>query len=102
MTRGGSKYGWYEHAFPKGRCVQAHPATDTWMRGDRYGTVVGYTRSYLHETKVYGVRVFMDRSQRTKTFHPENLIDLTPKDRMPCGCLKNGPVSCIFAESDHV
>ena len=26
--------------FPKGQRVTTHPATDAWMRGDRYGVVV--------------------------------------------------------------
>jgi hypothetical protein len=28
--------------------VQLHPATDLWMRGAKYGTVVKFGRKYLH------------------------------------------------------
>ena len=61
-------------ALAAGTRVQTHPATCAWMRGDRYGTVVGRTRGYLHDTQVYGVRVKLDRSGRTLTFHPDNVI----------------------------
>ena len=50
-----------------GQRVQAHPATDTWMRGDRYGTVAKIGRKYIH--------VKMDRSERTIRFTPENLLE---------------------------
>ena len=52
--------------FHVGQRVKAHPATDTFMRGDVYGTVrkVG--------TKL--VKVEMDRSGRTISFHPCNLL----------------------------
>jgi hypothetical protein len=46
--------------------VQAHPATDTWMRGDRYGTVKKIGRRYIH--------VLMDRSGRTIRFDIDNLL----------------------------
>lgn len=36
--------------------VELHPATDAWMRGDRYGIVVKTGRKYVH--------VRMDRSGR--------------------------------------
>jgi len=52
--------------YKAGDRVQAHPATDTWMRGDRYGTVKKTTRNSVH--------VDMDRSGRTVRFHPDNLI----------------------------
>lgn len=45
--------------------VQAHPATDAWMRGDRYGTVTKVGRKYVH--------VAMDRSGRTLLFLPKNI-----------------------------
>lgn len=47
--------------------VQAHPATDTWMRGDRYGTVSKIGRKHIH--------VKMDRSERTIRFTPHNLLE---------------------------
>jgi len=43
-----------------GSRVQAHPACDCWMRGDRYGTVVRITSKSIH--------VKMDRSGRTRKF----------------------------------
>lgn len=49
-----------------GQRVQAHPATDTWMRGDRYGTVVAIGRKYVH--------VEMDVSRRVKYFAPDHLM----------------------------
>ena len=52
-----------------GQRVQAHPATDTWMRGDRYGTVERVGRRYI--------RVRMDRSGHLKRFTPDNLLDAT-------------------------
>lgn len=49
-----------------GDLVQAHPATDTWMRGDRYGRVerVG--------SKLIAVR--MNTSKRLIKFTPDNLL----------------------------
>ena len=52
--------------FRIGQRVQAHPATDTWMRGDRYGDVAKITRTHIH--------VKMDRSGRTIRFAPPNLL----------------------------
>lgn len=54
------------HGFRKGDRVQAHPATDAWMSGDRYGDVSSVTA-----TKV---RVRMDRSGRVRSFAPHNLL----------------------------
>jgi hypothetical protein len=50
-----------------GQRVQSHPATDTWMRGDRFGTIERIGRRF--------VWVRMDRSGRLLRFHPENLLD---------------------------
>lgn len=47
--------------------VQAHPGTDTWMMGDRFGTVSKLGRKYIH--------VKMDRSGRTIRFTPDNLLE---------------------------
>jgi len=49
-----------------GQRVQLHPATDAWMRGERYGTVVTLGRTLVH--------VRMDVSGRTLTFPPGLLI----------------------------
>jgi hypothetical protein len=48
-----------------GRRVEIHPATDTWMRGDRFGRIVRIGRKYA--------RVLMDRSGRTLNFSPDDL-----------------------------
>ena len=49
-----------------GDLVQAHPATDTWMRGDRYGRVERVGR------KLIAVR--MNTSKRLIKFSPDNLL----------------------------
>lgn len=51
--------------FAVGQRVMAHPGTNAWMIGDRYGTVerVGVTL----------VRVRMDKSGRLLAFHPANV-----------------------------
>ena len=54
--------------FTIGQRVQAHPATDTWMRGDRYGTVTKAGKRYVH--------VAMDASGRTIRLLPENLLEV--------------------------
>lgn len=45
--------------------VEVHPATDSWMSGDRYGIVVSVGREYL--------TVRMDASGRLRKFRPTNL-----------------------------
>jgi len=52
-----------------GRRVELHPATDRWMQGDRFGTILGGVRSrpgvfYVH----------LDRSGTTARLHIDNLI----------------------------
>lgn len=73
--------------FRVGERVQLHAATDQWMQGDRYGTVVGYGRPaqyYDTTTKERGmvrpVRVRLDKSNRTMRFHPDNLFSLGEYD----------------------
>jgi len=56
------------HDYPVGTSVELHPATDSWMRGDRYGTVVGYGRGGVR------LRIKMDRSGKTKRFLPRDVI----------------------------
>jgi hypothetical protein len=53
-------------AFAVGDRVELHPATDRWMRGDRFGAVVKLGRRYVH--------VALDRSGETRRFAPENVI----------------------------
>ena len=48
-----------------GKRVELSPATDAWMRGDRYGEVVGVTAKY--------VRVKLDKSGQTVRLHPDNI-----------------------------
>jgi hypothetical protein len=45
--------------------VELSPATDWWMRGDRFGEVVKIGRFYLH--------VKLDRSELIHKFVPENI-----------------------------
>lgn len=52
--------------YRKGERVQAHPSTDAWMKGDRYGVVEGVGRKW--------VKVRMDRSKTVIYFHPDNLV----------------------------
>jgi hypothetical protein len=52
--------------FAPDQIVQAHPGTDTWMRGDRFGRVDHVTRLNVY------VRMF--RSGRLIRFAPENLL----------------------------
>lgn len=47
--------------------VQSHPATDAWMRGDRYGDVVKAGRKWVH--------VKMDHSGRTLRFSPDDITE---------------------------
>lgn len=54
--------------FTVGDRVELHPATDRWMRGDRFGTVVKLGRRYVH--------VAMDRSGQTVKVAPENVVKL--------------------------
>jgi len=43
-----------------GSRVQAHPACDCWMAGDRFGTIVKITARLIH--------VRMDRSNKVRKF----------------------------------
>jgi hypothetical protein len=52
-----------------GERVEAHPATDSWMSGDRFGTVEKIGRKYIH--------VKMDRSGRIRKFTPNNVLTLS-------------------------
>lgn len=55
--------------FTENQRVQAHPATDAWMRGDRYGTVVRVTGNL--------VTVSMDKSGSLITFTDDLVIALS-------------------------
>lgn len=52
----------------KGQRVQVHPATDAWMRGDRYGKVTLVGRKYVH--------VLMDVSRRVHKFRPDLVMEV--------------------------
>lgn len=52
--------------FTKGQRVQTHPATDAWMAGDRFGTVVRVGTRW--------VSVDMDRSGKRRRFDPNDLM----------------------------
>jgi ribosomal protein L21E len=54
------------HDFAVGDRIQMHPATDAWMRGDRYGEVVKLLRGGAYKVK-------LDVSGLTKTVTPENI-----------------------------
>jgi len=56
-------------AFGVGDRVELHPATDTWMMGDRYGSVIKITRSRVH--------VKMDKSGRTMRVHPALITNIS-------------------------
>lgn len=49
-----------------GTRVQAHPATDAWMMGDRYGEIVKIGNKLIH--------VRMDRSGKVRRFDPTLVI----------------------------
>jgi hypothetical protein len=53
-------------SFARGDRVQLHPATDRWMRGDRYGEVVLVGRKLIS--------VKMDVSGQIAKLHPSNIL----------------------------
>lgn len=64
-----------------GERVQLHPATDDWMRGDRYGAVIGYGRPRVIVARAgepaVTVRIVIIRtdSGRTVRHHPANVLE---------------------------
>ena len=56
--------------FLPGDRVQSHPATDAWMSGDRFGTVLS---SYRRDG-AWRYLVRMDTSRRAIRFSSQNLI----------------------------
>lgn len=52
--------------FKIGQRVQLHPATDLWMRGSRWGTVVAIGRKF--------VRIRLDVPSIVVRIRPENLL----------------------------
>ena len=65
----------------KGTRVQMHAATDHWMRGDRYGTIVGHGRKRQYTDRcgaTFEVRPYLvklDVSGKTVRVHPDNVFD---------------------------
>lgn len=64
--RNAVRYGNGTDRFTEGMRVETHPATDEWMSGDRFGTVVKVATKYIH--------VKMDRSGRTLKFTLHNIL----------------------------
>lgn len=69
-----------EGKMDKGQRVQLHPATDAWMQGDKFGTVIGYGRKKYYYTLNDGtsgfvrlIRIKLDKSGRVRRFHPKNV-----------------------------
>lgn len=61
-----------------GKRVEMHPARDEWMRGDRFGEIVGlgrardYRDSFTGETnRVRPLRIKLDKSGRIVRAHPD-------------------------------
>lgn len=50
--------------------IEIHPATDRWMAGDRFGSVIGYRKDKAGK-EIY--RVKMDRSGKTISVHEDNV-----------------------------
>lgn len=70
--------------FTKGDRVELHPATDLWMRGARYGTVVGIGRNVL--------RVSVDRlNDRVVRVAPANIGNIV-------GSILPGHAACGIGE----
>jgi hypothetical protein len=64
-----------------GRRVELHPATDAWMSGDRYGTIVRTTMRTAslvdpRESALVFVTVKLDKSGRTRRFHESNVLGI--------------------------
>jgi hypothetical protein len=65
-----------------GKRVELHPATDRWMRGDRYGVIVAISKrsySYLDPTDPRNGRrftVLMDKSGRRVRVSEGNIQDV--------------------------
>lgn len=57
-----------------GKRVQLHPATDQWMRGDRYGEIVSETRH--SKSRGLYVMVKMDKSGRTIKVYDRDILEV--------------------------
>lgn len=54
--------------FQLGQHVELHPATDRWMMGDRYGTIIRVSLIFDRVT------LRMDKSGRKLSFRPANIL----------------------------
>ena len=63
-----------EKRMKPGDRIELHPATDHWMRGDRYGTIV-----YIAKTG--SIYVLLDKSRRRIRLHPDNVGRLVSEAR---------------------
>lgn len=65
-----------------GKRVQLHPATDRWMRGDKYGEIVAVSTRYRHYLDPKDWRnghtftVKMDKSQQTIKVAEGNILEI--------------------------
>lgn len=54
---------------------QLHPATDHWMRGDRYGKVIRQVKPNRIDPREEFYRVRLDKSRRVITIHVSNISE---------------------------
>lgn len=54
--------------------VEVAPRFDRWMKGDRYGEIIGFRHQRLrHEEPVTYVQVLMDKTEDKPFFYPHDL-----------------------------
>lgn len=57
--------------YQKGQRVQLHPATDAWMRGDRYGQIVHVSQ----RGDICRYHVLMDKSNKTLRVAADDILE---------------------------
>lgn len=64
--------------YKAGDRVSTSPSTDSWMRGDRYGSVIAdYSTPWEIGVPVRRkVKVLLDKSNKVVKFHPSNIVHL--------------------------
>lgn len=71
----------FDEAFSRGLApgtrVELHPATDAWMRGDRYGEIMSL------RTNVRAVSVRLDKSGKTVWIAPRDIGNVIEKALVP-------------------
>jgi hypothetical protein len=55
----------FKENYKIGDRVELHPATDLWMRGERYGEITGIGTKYA--------RIKLDKSEKTVSITPRNV-----------------------------